>query len=88
MKLSELSIDYKEQLVKIRRYLHQYPEPSMEEFETAAYVRDFLTSHGINWIPAGLTGTVAIIQGTKAKPVIGLRGDIDALEMDELNHVP
>ena len=88
MKLSELSIDYKEQLVKIRRYLHQYPEPSMEEFETAAYVRDFLTSHGISWIPAGLTGTVAIIQGTKAKPVIGLRGDIDALEMDELNHVP
>ena len=87
MILSELAADYKEQLIKIRRYLHQYPEPSMEEFETAAYVRDFLTSHGIPWIPAGLTGTVGIIQGTQDKPVIGLRGDIDALEMDELNKV-
>ena len=75
---------YKEELIRVRRYLHQYPEESMKEYETAAYVRDYLTKHDIPWIEAGETGTVAIIQGSREGPIIGLRGDIDALVMAEL----
>lgn len=72
----------------MRRYLHQYPEPSMKEYETTAYIRNCLTESGIPWMEAGETGTVAVIEGNAPKPVIGLRGDLDALEMDELNDVP
>lgn len=76
---------WKKKLVEIRRYLHQHPEPSMQEFETSAYVRKWLTAREIPWIQAGETGTVAIVEGSRKTPVIGLRGDLDALEMDELN---
>lgn len=88
MKIYEKAKARKEELVAMRRYLHQYPEASMKEYETTAYIRNCLTEAGIPWIEAGTTGTVAVIKGNAPKPVIGLRGDLDALEMDELNDVP
>lgn len=75
----------KQELVALRRYLHQHPEGSMEEYKTAAYIRELLDEKRIPWIEAGPTGTVAIIEGNSRDKVIGLRGDIDALEMDELH---
>lgn len=75
----------KELLTEMRRYLHRHPEAGMKEFETAAYIRGMLDRWGIPWIAAGATGTVAVIKGSSESPVLGLRGDIDALEMDELN---
>ena len=80
--------EWKDKLTEIRRYLHQNPEPSMREFHTTAYVRDFLSQRQISWIEAGPTGTVAVIHGKSTTPVIGLRADLDALEMEELNDVP
>lgn len=85
MSIYEEAIKNKAELVKVRRYLHQYPEASMNEFHTAEYIRDYLDQHGISWEKAGETGTVAVIKGAAERPVIGLRGDIDALEMEELN---
>lgn len=78
----------KEELQEIRRYLHQHPEASMKEYRTNAYVRKCLDESCIPWIPAGETGTVAVIQGDRNGKVVGLRGDMDALEMDELNDTP
>ncbi|MBT9778935.1 amidohydrolase [Clostridium sp. MCC353] len=72
-------------LVKLRRHIHRHPEPGMREFETAAYIRSRLEEWKIPWIPAGETGTVAVIAGSQKGPVLGLRADIDALEMEELN---
>ena len=88
MNILEETKKWQETLTQIRRFLHQNPEESMKEYDTAAYIRDYLTQKGIPWIEAGPTGTVAVVRGTREKPVIGLRGDIDALEMDELNDVP
>lgn len=85
MGIYEDAVENKELLVEIRRHLHRHPEPGMKEFQTAAYIRKRLDEWGIPWIPAGETGTAAIIRGKAEKPVLGLRGDIDALEMDELN---
>lgn len=83
-KLYEEAKERQKELIDIRRYLHQHPEASMMEYETTAYIRKLLDKEGIPWIPAGETGTVAVIEGKKDGRVLGLRGDIDALEMDEL----
>ncbi|POP31893.1 amidohydrolase [Lactonifactor longoviformis] len=74
-----------EELVSTRRYLHQHPEASMQEYETAEYVRRRLDEMGIPWLEAGKTGTVGMIEGNSPGRILGLRGDIDALEMTELN---
>ena len=77
--------DMAEELVAMRRHLHQYPEASMQEFETSAYVKKQLDAMGVEWVAAGPTGVVGIVKGSQPGPVVGLRGDMDALEMDEQN---
>lgn len=79
----EKAKNIREVLVKTRRDLHRHPEASMKEFATTAYLRQELDRLGIPWLEAGPTGTVGVLG--KGGPVVGLRGDIDALEMDELN---
>lgn len=85
--LNELK-EWQQKMIDIRRYLHQYPEASMKEFQTTEYIRNYLDRENIPWDEAGATGTVAIVKGCNDGPVIGLRGDIDALEMEELNEYP
>lgn len=75
---------YEPQLIKYRRYLHQYPELSFEETAT----RDFITAemsklqHATISHPIGNAILVKFITG-KPGPKIGLRGDIDALAIEE-----
>lgn len=85
MTIYEEAAAHKKELSDVRRYLHQHPEASMKEYKTAAYIRAYLSDRNIPWVEAGETGTVAVIEGKEQRKVIGLRGDIDALEMDELN---
>jgi amidohydrolase len=76
-------------LVEIRRHLHAHPELSFEEEYTASYVQSVLHGAGIPFESdiAG-HGIVATIQGAKPGKTIALRGDMDALPIDEANHVP
>jgi amidohydrolase len=76
-------------LVTWRRHLHMNPEPSMQEHETAAFVVERLREIGVDKIVPGVgkTGVVAIIRGRRRKAV-GLRADMDALELEEANEVP
>src|SRR5699024_12847250 len=75
---------YEPQLIKYRRYLHQYPELSFEESAT----RDFITAdmsklqHATISNPICNAILVKFITG-KPGPKIGLRGDIDALAIEE-----
>jgi len=77
----EVSKNY-DYLVEKRRYFHRHPELSWQEFETAKVIRAELDGMGISYETVG-TSTVATIPGTKEKPVIGLRCDIDALPITE-----
>ena len=72
-----------------RRHLHMYPEASMQEHETAAFVVQRLREIGVDRVIPGVgqTGVVALIRGRRPKAV-GLRADMDALEMEEGNDVP
>lgn len=76
------------QLIAWRRELHQYPELSNQEFATTERITAWLTAAGIRIVPLGLkTGVVAEI-GPQQGPVVALRGDIDALPIEEASGVP
>jgi hippurate hydrolase len=74
-----------EEMTKWRRELHACPETAFTEKETSDYVAERLLSFGLD-IYRGLAGTgiVATIQrGTGSSPAIGLRSDMDALDITE-----
>jgi len=78
--------DLHEQMVTWRHHLHQHPEPSVKEKMPSDYIAFVLQSHDIE-IHRGLavTGIIATVHGQRDGNVIGLRADMDALPMQELN---
>ena len=77
-----------EKIIAYRRELHQNPELSNHEFATTARLTRWLEEAGIRILPLGLkTGVVAEI-GSGKGPIIALRGDIDALPIEEISGVP
>jgi amidohydrolase len=75
------------QMVGWRRYLHQYPELSYHEFETAAFVANLLEQWGLEVrTHVGGNGVVARLKGSGNGPTVALRADMDALPIqDEKN---
>ena len=76
------------EVVTIRRHIHQNPELSFEEQETAALVAGQLSKWSIPYqMGIGGHGLRAFI-GTGPGPVVALRADMDALPILEKNAVP
>jgi amidohydrolase len=77
-------------LVRVRRLLHERPELSLVEFETATYVAEALGALGLDAIRTGIgtTGVLGTLVGGRPGPVTLLRADMDALPIRELNDVP
>ncbi|MBQ7497222.1 MAG: amidohydrolase [Selenomonas sp.] len=72
-----------------RRYFHQHPELSLQEYETAKYIREKLTEFGIEYRTVGETGTYGWIRGRSDNGrKILLRADIDALPLEEQTDLP
>jgi amidohydrolase len=69
------------EMLEIRRHIHQNPELSFEEFETAKFIENKLNSYGIESKRMAQTGVVALIG--KGQSCIALRADIDALPILE-----
>jgi amidohydrolase len=78
-----------EKVITWRRHLHQYPELSNREFETAKYITNHLKSLGLE-VQTGVahTGVVAKLSGGKKGPLIALRADMDALPVTEQVDLP
>lgn len=75
-----------EQLKQIRRYLHQNPELSTMESNTQAFVKQTLNEIGVeNVLEVGGTGLAVFFKGEKSGKKILLRGDMDALPIQETN---
>lgn len=76
--------DLHSQLLRWRRHLHQYPETGFEEVSTSEYVAKALSDLGLV-VHRGLgeTGLVANLTVGDGKGVIGLRADMDALNITE-----
>lgn len=77
------------QVIEWRRFIHQHPELSNREVNTAKFVADHLREWNIE-VRTGIakTGVVGILKGRQPGPVIGLRADMDALPVTERVDVP
>ena len=86
MKLVEPILSFQAELQAIRRDLHAHPELCYEEHRTADIVAERLAAWGIPVVRGlGVTGVVGIIKNGTSGRAIGLRADMDALPMQELN---
>jgi len=70
-------------LVKTRRYLHENPELSGEEFETSKFLKSEVQKLNLPITEVEGTGFYAILDTEKVGKTIGLRTDIDALPIVE-----
>ena len=86
-KIRSLAQEYHQDVVACRRHLHQNPELSFQEFETQKFVERKLDEFGItDHTRMANTGVVAIIKGKNPDSrVVALRGDMDALPIQETN---
>ena len=73
------------EVVNIRRHIHQHPELSFQEYETAKYIKKILDNQNISYRDGfAKTGILARIDGHKeGKRVVALRADMDALPIVE-----
>ena len=87
--LDRLAEAVQPEMLAWRRHLHQHPELSNRETETAKYVVERLTSFGLQ-PKTGIarTGVVAVLQGSRPGPVVALRADMDGLPVREEVDVP
>ncbi|GEN57389.1 putative amidohydrolase YhaA [Halolactibacillus alkaliphilus] len=77
-----------DEMVHIRRYLHQHPELSFHEEKTADYICHYYDKLGIDYQRhIGGHGIVATIKGTKPGKTIALRADFDALPIQDQKDV-
>ena len=69
-----------------RRDIHAHPETAFQEHRTSGIVAEKLASFGIE-VHRGLakTGVVGVLKSGAGRRAIGLRADMDALDMPELN---
>src|SRR5699024_6873057 len=75
-------------MVDIRRYLHQNPEVSFHEYETAKYIANFYDQLQIPYEKnVGGNGIIATLKGGKPGKTVALRADFDALAIQDEKEV-
>ena len=86
--IEKIRADHAE-LTAIRQDFHAHPELGMTEHRTAEIVARKLESWGIE-VHRGIggTGVVGVLRNGHGNRAIGLRADMDALPIEELNDVP
>ncbi|WP_284036896.1 amidohydrolase [Neobacillus sp. 114] len=89
-KLMQMLEERKEEMIEIRRYLHEHPELSFEEENTSRYIEEFYKGKDVkvDRKVGGGNGLIVTITGGKPGKMIGLRADFDALPIFEETDVP
>ncbi|MFZ6689339.1 M20 aminoacylase family protein [Undibacterium sp. SXout11W] len=86
MKLIDPIVEFQHEIQQIRRDIHAHPELCYEEHRTSEIVANKLQEWGIPVVRGlGGTGIVGIINNGSSERAIGLRADMDALPMQEIN---
>lgn len=79
------------QVVEYRRFIHQHPELSKNEFQTAELVSGVLQELGMEVrrnVGAPYPGVVGLLRGANSGPTVALRADMDALPITEQVDTP
>ncbi len=89
-KLMQMLEDRKDEIIQIRRHLHENPELSFEEEKTSKYIKDYYKGKDVkvDTKVGGGHGVIVTIKGGKPGKTIGLRADFDALPIMEETDVP
>lgn len=93
-KINELAKKYSKEIIELREYFHQYPELDLELYNTQKTLKDKLDALGLEYVEMAKTGLCVVIKGEKGdvndpnRPTILLRGDMDALPIQEMIDVP
>ena len=89
LKVETLAEQIEAKVIKWRHHLHEHPELSNREYETAEYIATHLKSLGLE-VQTGVahTGVVAVLKGGKDGPVVALRADMDGLPVPERVDLP
>ena len=75
-------------VIDMRRYFHENPELSCQEFKTQEKIMQELDAMGISYEKAGSTSLIAKINAGKGSKTVALRADTDALPVIEQSGVP
>lgn len=75
--------EYEAELISNRRYLHTHPGTGFDIQETFSFVKDKLIEMGYEPQECGKAGLVALAGGKKPGKVFMIRGDMDALPIQE-----
>ncbi len=78
------------QAIALRHHLHQHPELSGSEAQTAAHVARLLAPLNLTSLQTdqGGHGIVATLEGAQPGPTVALRADMDALPIGEQGDLP
>ncbi|RII74222.1 amidohydrolase [Pseudomonas monteilii] len=76
-------------VIELRHQIHQHPELSNREVETAKRIARRLRELGLE-VQTGVahTGVVGILRGGKPGPVVAIRAELDALPLTEQTGLP
>ena len=89
MQLIDPILQFNSELQQIRRDIHAHPELCFEEKRTSDLVAQKLAEWGIPILRGmGVTGVVGVIRNGSGGRAVGLRADMDALPVQELNTFP
>lgn len=88
-KLQKMLSEHTDEMIKIRRYLHEHPEPSFHEKKTAHFIENYYQDLGCQVRHCGDGyGLVVDINPEKAGEKLAIRADFDALPIQEDNDLP
>ena len=82
--VKQLVQEQKDQVIRLRRELHQIPEPAYTEKKTSARVADHLKTAGLD-VQTGIAkfGVVGLLRTERPGPTLMIRADMDALPVTE-----
>jgi carboxypeptidase Ss1 len=83
-------LEFEQEIIRIRRQIHEYPELSYQEYRTSELVAETLKKLGIE-VRKGVglpTAVVGILKGSKPGKTVALRADMDALPVEEQTDLP
>ncbi len=75
--------DFQEELVKIRRHFHKYPEIAFNEFETTKFIKSYMKKEGYILSDILPTGCIAVLNLNKSYPTVAVRAEMDAVPIYE-----
>jgi len=89
--LTKEVLELEQENIALRRYFHENPELSLQEYNTCKFIKRYLEELGLQVHLCAKTGVVGILRGTNPngpKRCILLRSDEDALSITETTNLP